>query len=376
MYVGLFYQTGSMLLMAIKKAFENLKKISYKYLLCVISALVLLAGLFFYINNIINFASEENQYIFSYTVKVRDSIEELDKIFERAEVNVNVMGDSISNSYNSSKQQNEAYNLSFIEGINGLIKSVLSNSPGVDGAWFQLNADLPFSAYAYNWYEFKDNQFIDVKDQFEGTPSKDRKITPEDDPYYFEAINSQKPVWSSIYTDADTKDSMMTISSPIYKDGKLVGVVGIDISVDNLQQQLKNMQSILGKSELYLLDKENNVILSQLASNSNITKVDFPFLSLFNKNKTGPVEYYQNMTKKTAIKLTLSNDYKIIIAIKNKILFSDAKQIANLINILFILLVLAVAALFVYQFKIMLINQSHKIVDEEVDAELVPKEEI
>ncbi len=41
------------------------------------------------------------------------------------------------------------------------------------------------------------------------------------------------------YTDADTKDAMMTISAPIYKEGIIVGVVGIDISINNLQQVLK-----------------------------------------------------------------------------------------------------------------------------------------
>ena len=301
--------------------------------------IVFMTGLLFLINSTVGPTSDVNQNVFAYTVKVRDTVENLDKILERAELNISVMGDSISYSYDASKQQSEAYNLKFIEGVNGLVKSVLANSPGVDGAWFQLNADLPFSAHAYNWYEFKDNQFINVKDQFEDSSSKARKITPDDDPYYFNAVSNQKPVWSDIYTDADTKKSMMTISSPIYKDGTLVGVVGIDISMDKVQEVLREMQAVIGDSELYLLDRKNKVILTELSYKHKSSKDNPLILNLFGKNQRGPIEYYDNFIKKTAINLVLSNGYKIVIAIDNRVLFGEVNHLVDLIYALYGLLV-------------------------------------
>lgn len=358
----------------IKVLFKNLKNISNKDLLWTGLVLIFLIGFFCFISISINGMSRSNQNIFAYTVQVRDTVEQLDKIFERAEVNVNVMVDSISNSYDASRQQDRAYNIHFIDGINGLIKSVLSNSPSVDGSWFQINADLPFSAQAYNWYEFKEDQFIDVKSQFAGTLSMDRKITPEDDPYYFNAIATQKPVWSDIYKDADTKEAMITISTPIYKEGTLVGVVGIDISIKNLQQILEYMQAALGKSELYLLDKKNKVILSQTTSNPYAPKDYCPSLDLFNENKEGPVEYYDHLVKKTAIKLTLSNDYNIIIAIENKVLFTETHQIIPIIYILFALLIISTVTAFVNHFKIIDLNQSIKEAKETADLEAVQQD--
>lgn len=341
--------------------FENLKKISYKSYLWPILTLILLVSLLFTIINSIRMDGKTDQDLFAYTVKVRDAVEEIDKIFERAEVNVNVMVDSISNSYDASKQQDKTYNLHFIENIDGLIKSVLSNSPSVDGSWFQINADLPYAASAFNWYEFSDSQFINIKDQFEDSAAINRKITPEDDPYYFDAINTQKPVWSAIYTDADTQKKMMTISAPIYKDGSLVGVVGIDISTRNLQQALAYMQSMINNSELYLLDKKNNVILSQPDIGSSLQNNNYPFLDAFKDNKEGPIEYYDSLTKKTAIMLTLSNDYQLVIAIKNKDLFNHSHQIYYLVSILFILLVISTIMTFFSQFKLNKITELSKI---------------
>lgn len=354
--------------------FKNKVEITRKQLIFISLSLILLIGLLLYIINSVNIASTTEQNVFAYTVKVRDTVEEIDKIFERAEVNVNVMVDSISNSYDVSKQQDKAYNLHYLKEIDGLVKSVLTNSPNVDGSWLQLNADLPFSAQAYNWYEFRNNEFINEKDKLYGTPSMNRRITPEDDPYYFNAITNQKPTWSDIYTDVDNKKKMITISAPIYSMGRLVGVVGIDISADNLRQTLKDMQSILGDSELYLLDKKNKVILSQLPYLSISSKDNYPFLDSFSINNEGPVEYYDHLTKKTAILLTLSNDYKIIIAIGNKSLFKGTNQLCTIVYILFILLILLIALGLAYQFRISKLEETIKVLREESDLQKTQEE--
>jgi len=320
--------------------FRNLKGMKYKYLSAL--ALVVILSLWFlsFAVNTVKMTSQQNQEVFGYTIKVQSTVDDLDKVFERAEDNVNVLVDATSKIYNIKKQQDKAYNLQFMEGINGLLKSVLSNSPGVDGSWFQLNSDLPFSAGTYNWFAFRDNQFINVREQFEGTPALQRKITPEDDPYYFEAITNQKATWSDVYKDADTKKSMITISSPVYKEGGLVGVVGIDISTDNLQEVLRCMQSVLGDAELFLLNKKDKVILSQLSYNSNTG--DYSFLDLFKTNKHGPVEYMDQMGKKTAIKLNLSNNYKIVIAMDNRVLFPETMRVVSVLWLLFVLLILSI----------------------------------
>lgn len=299
---------------------------------------ILICVLFVLVINTSRILSASNQNIFGYSVKVKDAIEKIDKIFERSEVNVNVLVDSIFNSYDIRKQQDKTYNLQYVKSIDNLVKSALSNSPGVDGCWFQLNAGLPFAVQAYNWYEFNNNQFVNVKDSFIGTPSMYRKITPESDPYYFDAIMNQSPVWSGLYTDADTGEKMLTISAPVYSEGKLVGVVGIDISENALLETLNNMQSVLGNSEIYLQDQNNKVIIPESIQSPDGSKNKiYSFENLFGDTE-GPVEYYDHFTKKTAIRLELSNDYKVIIVFNNKDLYST-NSILNLVYVLFTLLI-------------------------------------
>jgi len=129
--------------------------------------------------------SETNKNNFEYTIKVRNTIEEIDKIVERAEVNINVLADTILLSYDISKRNNKLYNMGYINEINVLIKSALMNSPGVDGSWFQINADLPYASRLYSWYEYQDGKIADVKAQLKNKTSDLRELNPKDDPYYF-----------------------------------------------------------------------------------------------------------------------------------------------------------------------------------------------
>lgn len=305
-----------------------------KILVLIISLIIIISSLFFIKNNI-DSASKTNRNIFSYIIKVRNSTEELDKTLESAEINTNVLADSISNSYDASKQYNEAYNMQYIKNIDGLIRAVLGNSPGVDGSWFQINSDLPFAIHAYNWYGFRDDQFVNLRNEFISDPALDRKITPEDDPYYFNAVNNKKSTWSDVYVDQDTKKSMITISNPIYKNGVLVGVVGIDISTDNLIDALNNMQLLLGDSELYLLNRNDKIILSKSHANSNLSKENYSFINQLNMNKYQPIEYYDKFTKKIAIMFTLSNKYKLVISFDYDALMGNMSNLSKIIYTLF-----------------------------------------
>lgn len=301
---------------------KDIKNNKYFNLALYILVFFLFIYLLFFVYESIKLTSMNTQSGFIYTIKINSTIGEIDKILERSEVNLGVLADSIANTYDINQQQDEKYNFDYIQKLNGLVKAVLANSPGVNGVWFQLNASLPFAVNAYNWYEFKDNQFINLKEQFETDSLREREITPEDDPYYFDAVANEKTTWSDVYIDPDTKTSMITVSMPLYSDRKLIGVVGIDISTDNLKEALENMQVTLYNSELFLLDKNNNIIVYKLLY-SDILRKNYPFFKLLKKNEPSNrlLEYMENGSVKTAIMLVLSNQDKLIITFNDTNLF-------------------------------------------------------
>lgn len=333
--------------------------------------LLLLGALLLFIVNTVKLSDNDANNLFEYVVQVRSASEFLDKIFERAETNMDVMVDSISGSYDISRLQDKNYNLHFVKSTDPIVRSVLNNTPGITGAWFQLNSDFPFAVQVFNWYEFKDNQFVNINQQLQGTPSMGRKINPQDDPYYFNAIDNNGPVWSN-YKDADTNEPLLTVSAPVYNSNTLIGVAGVDISIDNLNQALSNIHLILNNTDLYLLDDKNNLMLSQMA-NGLPSNGDEKFLEKVKINKNVPVGYYKDLAKRTAISITLSNNYKLVITVEDAAVFVGENSLVITAYVLLSLFVLALVFIFLLLFQMKNLQQKINIANDTSQVE--PQEE-
>lgn len=335
---------------------KNIKKSHINIVLCVLSFL-LLVGLLFVVKISLNIVSETSKNNLVYASKVRDTIEEIDKIVERAQVNLDVFSKYTSLSYNSNKLYDQDYNMEYLKTIDLLTNSILANSPGVDGAWFQVNVNVPFSNLAYSWYEFKNGKSVNLREQF--TPSvNERKLNSKDDPYYFEAVKKKGTIWSKIYKDVDINQSMITIAEPIYKNNVLIGVAGIDISVNELEQVMGNMQKIFKGSEIFLLNENGNIILAK-TENNHLVKNSYNFSSLLDeRNKDKLIEYFNQGKSKTAILLELSNDYHLVITFPNLVIYKGFNQLFRTIYFIFGVLVVLTIALIINQNKISEANKN------------------
>lgn len=338
---------------------------STDYLKIAIPVLILLVvvEIFFFAVKSINSVYETNRNNFEYTIQIRNTIEEIDKIVERAGVNLDVFADTISIVYDTKKQNDAAYNIEFVKRLDVVTKAVLMNSPGIDGSWFQINIDRPFATKAFNWYTLRNGKIVNYRDQLVKQGNIDRKLTPEDDPYYFEAVKNKGTTWSDLYTDPDSKVRMITISKPVYKNGVLIGVAGIDLSINDIRLAMKNMQSVFTGSEIFILDSNYKIILAQLIDENEVKNSTFPFIEQLKTKSTtkeAMVDYSENGVTKTAIMLSLSNKYNVIITFKNIQLYKGFNHLFY--TVYFIIAILGgLAAIVVLGLdKIMKINMTLK----------------
>lgn len=309
--------------------------------------ILLIMAMFEFVIKSVNVVSNTNGENFAYAIKIRDTIEEIDKIVERSEVNILTLTDTISETYDISKLNDFAYNKEYINKIDANVKSALINSPGINGVWFQLNIDIPFSNMIYDWQGFQNGKLVRF------TKYDDRRLNPEDDKYYFETVKNKALTWSDVYTDMDNGVKMISICVPIYKYNKLIGVAGIDISIENLQQALKNMQSVFANSEIFLLDSNNRLVISQLLENEEGINDPYLFLPLFKKSSilkgnspTKMIEFMDDGIHKTAIMVGLSNKYNIVVTFPNSEVFKGFNQL--FVAIYFVFFVLALLAILAY----------------------------
>jgi len=92
--------------------------------------------------------------------------------------------------------------------------------------------------------------------------------------------------WSSSYTDPYTRQRMLTVSAPIWRDHKFFGISTIDLNLDSLLGGLERIARSLG-GHAFLVDKSGLLISlpdSDLAQDS-IHRINELSFSLSNKNK-------------------------------------------------------------------------------------------
>lgn len=300
---------------------------------------MLLAGFLIFIVNCVKLVNESNTNNFAYTVKVRDTSDEIDKIVQKAEINVMTVRNFIKETYDINRLHDKNYNLKYIKSIDILTKSILKNTPGVNGAWYQCNIDLPFYNDAYSWFVLENGNIINYRDKLSKDKAPDRVINPKDDPYYFEALKRNTITWSDVYVDPDSKVEMITISKAVHINNKLIGVIGIDISTKDLQQALWNMQNVVHNSEIYLLDKRGKVVLYQLPPDEKYTSKNNYFSKLFTRTKIEELaQYRENGIKKTAIQLVLSNKYSVVMVFRDSELFSNFDTLFKTLYIIFFIM--------------------------------------
>ena len=90
-------------------------------------------------------------------------------------------------------------------------------------------------------------------------------LAPEDyDPrnriWYQEAIEADATIVSSVYTDIDTGNQTVTISSPLYLDGEFVGVIAADVYMNNIEDYLRE-QIVDSDIYTYIVDKYSTILL-------------------------------------------------------------------------------------------------------------------
>ena len=116
--------------------------------------------------------------------------------------------------------------------------------------------DKSFHEHIFDIYAGLENGvYIDSSDW---QPPKE--FIPKQRPWYTIAIQNNKTSLTDIYIDSVRNIPMITMSTPLFKNGKIEGVIATNIKIDKLQSLL--MEHTAGKiSELFIVDKAGHFVV-------------------------------------------------------------------------------------------------------------------
>lgn len=167
--------------------------------------------------------------------------------------------------------------------------------------------------------------------------------------FYNNTLDKGIGLWSDPYIDINIKKSLVSYTRPVIVDGITIGVVGLDISIDLIQEDLSKIK-YLDSGYAFLLDSKANIIYHpQLTIGTDLDDVFTKDLSYLiegfksDKNNNSFLYTYNGEQKRLGY-TKLNNKWIIAIAVIDKDIFKNVSKIQKIlitmnILILFITLV-------------------------------------
>jgi methyl-accepting chemotaxis protein len=156
-------------------------------------------------------------------------------------------------------KENSSYLNEYKAKLDASIKKTTEFTKGIQGIYMCFNPEFSGEPSEIWYTEAEDNsgKFILQK---EDTDISEFDLKNEDMQWYYNPIKEGKGVWSDPYTDTDLNINMVTYSKSLFKDGILIGVIGIDFKIDYLKDVIKNLK-IYDTGYGFLLNEHYDVVV-------------------------------------------------------------------------------------------------------------------
>lgn len=160
-----------------------------------------------------------------------------------------------------------------------------------------------------------------------------KDFDPRVRPWYTDAANSDAIVWTEAYLDASSGDTVISAAKAIKANGKIIGVVGVDINL-NMLSSFVNATSLGENGYVAMLDSKG-VVLSH--PNAELLGADFSdksFIQQVLNDKTGFISYeFEGVRKFATFKLNEKMNWEIMGTLADEELSNKITPIRNIIVI-------------------------------------------
>lgn len=132
-------------------------------------------------------------------------------------------------------------------------------------------------------------------------------------------LSTGKPNWTDPYVDQDIKILMISYTRPFYVDNQLVGITGIDMSINDIKNEITKFK-IYDTGYASVLSHRNTVVFSKkYPIGLNLGKINnnsYKFLiTEMNKKKSGYIEYVDNSKEMISSFARLPNNFILVITV-------------------------------------------------------------
>jgi len=208
------------------------------------------------------------------TLICENKTNELNSTIAKVEQSVNTLSEIVLNNLDDvNKFSNDAqYLKDYQDRIEAIAKEFGQKTDGAMTFYIRFNPQIapPTSGVFYSKSDENSN--------FEKlVPTDFSKYDPSDTEHvgwYYIPVNAKKPTWLDPYLNSNINVYMVSYVVPIFKDGKSIGIVGMDIDFKNIQNIIKNTK-VYDSGYAFLLNSKYGVMSHpELNINDNLATIE------------------------------------------------------------------------------------------------------
>lgn len=241
--------------MKMKNSIQN--KIIFLVLVGILFSSLMIGGL-----GIVSFRSElEKSVVSTMNLTCQEKAEELNSVLGRIEQSTEVMS-VLSLNYISSVEElkNDSYRTTCIEHLTEAGYNIADNTKGAIGIYLRLNPEIAGPTEGFYWLVSNETGMLELEENTNITAySKDNT---EHVGWYYEPVEAGEAIWMDPYENQNTNRTVVSYAMPIYKEGQLVGIVGMDIDWSFITQMVDEI-AVYDTGYAFLVDENFHIAYSR-----------------------------------------------------------------------------------------------------------------
>lgn len=216
------------------------------------------------------------------------------KTTTRAESTVHHISQIVIDSLDDTKLGNIAYMANFEEQLSKTLTSIGQSYKDLAGIYFTFDPTHANGDHVYDISYIHNSETGEGEIGLNYYLTADFKESNEDLDWYYNAVNAKKGVWSDVYVDSITNITMISYTEPVYKDGKLLGVAGMDISFEALKEIILSTKVYETGSAFLLNDQFRFIVDKQYQQNESFAEIENgQFKDIVEKMKSNKTDAFE-----------------------------------------------------------------------------------
>jgi methyl-accepting chemotaxis protein len=320
-----------------------MRGIKLKIFLAIITCSILIAALigFESISHSTNVAETNSRE--KLTLMCQNKTIELNSQIAKIEESVNTLSEIVLenlddvNKFSSDPQYVQNYQ----NRIENIARKFGENTDGAMTFYIRFNPQItpPTSGIFYSK--------TDEKSNFEKlTPTDFSKYDPSDTAHvgwYYIPVNAKKPTWLDPYLNSNINVYMVSYVVPLFKDGKSIGIVGMDIDFRNIQSIVENTK-VYDSGYAFLVNGKYDIMYHpELKVNDNLSTIENNALKgltdEMSKNSSSEAQYsykYKGISKSISYS-HLSNGWIFALTAPSTEILKQSNELIKTISIFIII---------------------------------------